>query len=79
MSCNDMTDYHPRAIASQIRAALGDMPVVVVTGMRQTGKSTFLQRQKELQGRRYITFDDFEYLEAAKQDPSAFLQEEVRS
>lgn len=74
-----MTDYHPRAIASQIRAALGDMPVVVVTGMRQTGKSTFLQQQKELQGRRYITFDDFEYLEAAKQDPASFLQEEIRS
>lgn len=73
-----MTDYYPRAIAPHVRAALSDMPAVVITGMRQTGKSTFLQQQKELQDRRYITFDDFEYLEAAKQDPVSFLREEIR-
>jgi predicted AAA+ superfamily ATPase len=52
-----MTDYHSRAIAPQVRAALDDMPVVVITGMRQTGKSTFLQRQKELQGSRCIAIE----------------------
>lgn len=49
------------------------MPVVVITGMRQTGKSTFLQNQPELKGRRYITFDDFAQIEAAKSDPDGFV------
>lgn len=53
------------------------MPVVVITGMRQTGKSTFLQRQPELNNRRYVTFDDFAYLEAARADPDGFLASEA--
>jgi predicted AAA+ superfamily ATPase len=39
-----MTDYHPRDIAGAA-IALENMPVVVVTGMRQTGKTTFLCSQ----------------------------------
>ena len=66
--------YYRREIGSQIHNALKEMPVVVITGMRQTGKSTFLQRQPELKNRRYITFDDFAYLEAAKSDPEGFLE-----
>lgn len=65
--------YFRREIGNQIHNALNEMPVVVITGMRQTGKSTFLQRQPELKNRRYITFDDFAYLEAAKSDPEGFL------
>jgi len=38
-----MTGYRHREIAGAVSAALKDMPVVAVTGMRQTGKSTFLQ------------------------------------
>lgn len=40
-----MTDYHPRDIGDAVSAALENMPVVVVTGMRQTGKTTFLCSQ----------------------------------
>src|SRR4030066_301091 len=65
--------YRPRYIINQIVKALADMPVVALTGMRQTGKSTFLQQQAELQGRRYVTLDDFAQLAAAKEDPEQFV------
>ncbi|NOZ67767.1 MAG: ATP-binding protein [Deferribacteres bacterium] len=69
-----MTKYVQRDISKIVLEALHEMPVVVITGMRQTGKSTFLQMQRELGKRRYITFDDFEYLEAAKTDPDGLLE-----
>ncbi len=65
--------YIERDIAVAIAEALSEMSVVVVTGMRQTGKSTFLQNQPELKGRRYVTFDDFAQIEAAKADPDGFV------
>ena len=65
--------YRERDIAAAVIEALREMPVVVVTGMRQTGKSTFLQNQPELKGRRYVTFDDFAHIEAAKADPDSFV------
>jgi hypothetical protein len=71
-----MTDYHPRDIADAVRAALENMPVVVVTGMRQTGKTTFLCNQPELTDRSYISFDDFAQLESAKSDPDGFVRRE---
>ena len=65
--------YRERDIAAAVTEALSEMPVVVVTGMRQTGKSTFLQNQPELKDRRYVTFDDFAQIEAAKADPDSFV------
>ena len=52
------------------------MPVVVVTGMRQTGKTTFLCSQPELGDRTYVSFDDFAQLESAKSDPNGFIRRE---
>ena len=52
------------------------MPVVVITGMRQTGKTTFLCSQPDISGRTYVSFDDFAQLEAAKSDPEGFIQRE---
>lgn len=49
------------------------MPVVVLSGMRQTGKSTLLERLPELSKRRYISFDDLNSLEAARLDPQGIL------
>ncbi|GAB4487419.1 MAG: DUF4143 domain-containing protein [Thermodesulfovibrionales bacterium] len=68
-----MTAYIERDIAATVRAALHDMPVTVITGMRQTGKSTFLQNDPKLGRRRYVTLDDFAHLEAAKTDPDGFV------
>jgi predicted AAA+ superfamily ATPase len=68
-----MTAYRPRDIASVVKDALADMPVVVLTGMRQTGKSTFLQREAALKKRRYVSFDDFVQMAAASEDPDGFV------
>lgn len=68
-----MTRYHPREITPLLQAALKDMPVVVVTGMRQSGKSTLLQREPWLKRRRYLSLDDFALVEAAERDPEALL------
>lgn len=50
------------------------MPVVVVTGMRQTGKSTMLEMDRSLRGRNYVSFDDFAQLAAAREDPDGFVR-----
>jgi predicted AAA+ superfamily ATPase len=65
--------YLPREITNQVVNALEDMPVVALTGMRQTGKSTFLQEQPEFKGRKYITLDDFAQFAAAKENPDKFV------
>lgn len=66
--------YLPREITNSIISALDDMPVVAITGMRQTGKSTFLQQQAEFQGRKYVTLDDFAQLAAARENPDGFIE-----
>lgn len=71
-----MTDYFNRDLSSPVLEALGEMPVVVITGLRQTGKTTFLQRQPGFGQGRYVTFDDFAQLEAAKSDPDGFVSDE---
>lgn len=68
-----MPEYHARDISAEVARALKSMPVTVVTGMRQTGKTTFLRSEPSLSDRTYISFDDFAQLEAAKSDPDGFL------
>jgi predicted AAA+ superfamily ATPase len=68
-----MTGYLAREIGPQVEAALESLPVVVVTGLRQAGKTTFLQREPALAGRRYVTLDDLATLEAARADPEGLL------
>lgn len=66
--------YRPRELSRQLADALESLPVVVLTGMRQVGKTTFLRRDPALQGRRYYTLDDFATLEAARRDPDSLLE-----
>lgn len=68
--------YVARALAVRIREALEDMPVVVVTGLRQSGKSTLIERDPVLAGREHVTLDDFAQLDAARRDPEGFLRRE---
>ena len=68
-----MTAYLKRELAGIIKRALEQMPVVVVSGMRQVGKSTLLLRDSAFKGREYIDLDDFSLLEAAKNDPESVL------
>ncbi len=69
-----MTAYRPRGLGRLVRNALVEMPVVVVTGLRQAGKSTFLQHEEGIAGRRYTSLDDFAQLAAARSDPEGFVR-----
>ncbi len=72
-----MTTYKPREITKTLVESLESMPVVVLSGMRQTGKSTLLLNQPQLKKRRYISFDDFNTLEAARSNPEELLSGKV--
>ena len=72
-----MTGYHARDIAGSVFLALENMPVVVLTGMRQTGKTTFLRSQGGMENRAFLSFDDFAQREAARADPDGFLRRET--
>ncbi len=47
--------------------------MVVVTGMRQVGKTTLIQSQAIAQNRSYISLDDFAFLQAARHAPESLL------
>jgi predicted AAA+ superfamily ATPase len=69
-----MTGYLERDITPRLLRALRRLPVVVLSGLRQTGKSTLLQHEPVLIDRRaYRTLDDFATLAAARSNPDALL------
>ena len=49
------------------------MPAVVVTGARQTGKSTLAQELTS-GNRRFLSLDDLDVLDAARRDPAVLLE-----
>jgi len=63
-----------RLLTDRMHEALGDTPVVLVTGPRRAGKTT-LVRQGVPEGRRYITLDDATILAAAQADPVGFIRD----
>ncbi len=69
-----MQHYIPRMQASRLRAALGAMRVVVLTGARQTGKTTLAQRIGNEEGRHYLTLDRPEILDLSASDPEALWE-----
>ena len=62
----------PRLVEAVLRERLRIMPAVVVTGARQTGKST-LAAERLASGRRYATLDDLDVRDAARRDPESLL------
>ncbi len=73
-----MTQYQAREIAPRLLRALGTLPVVVLSGLRQTGKSTLLQNEPEItRGHAYRTLDDFPTLAGARSNPEALLSKPV--
>ena len=64
--------YIHRSLEKPLKEALGQFPVVLVTGARQAGKSTFLQHS--LKEYRYVTFDDTLMRTLAEEDPALFLK-----
>lgn len=61
---------YPRHLMTALSSRLKLMPAVVVTGARQTGKSTLV---KELtpEKRSYFSLDDMDVFELARQNPEA--------
>ena len=62
----------PRLVARSLAARLRAMPAVVVTGARQTGKSTLVQDIVP-GSRRYLSLDDLEIVDAARRDPESLV------
>ncbi len=62
----------PRAVGTALRDRLAVMPVVVLTGARQTGKSTLAEHLVP-EPRRYHTLDDLDVLDVARRDPEALV------
>lgn len=63
------TDYRPRWLAERLREAIQFSPVVVLSGARQTGKSTLLQSEAPFKDWPYLTLDDLDARELAEKDP----------
>jgi predicted AAA+ superfamily ATPase len=62
----------PRLVGGALRERLRVMPAVVVTGARQTGKSTLAEHLTPGR-RRYLTLDDLDVVDAARRDPEALI------
>ncbi|MFH1764746.1 MAG: AAA family ATPase, partial [Gemmatimonadota bacterium] len=65
--------YVTRTLEKPFLAAASQFPVMLVTGARQVGKTTFLKRLRESE-RTYISLDDPRVLELARADPALFMQ-----
>ena len=65
--------YRRRELSALAGDALETLPVVVITGLRQSGKTTFLQEDPVFRGRRFYSLDDFAILEAARRDPDGLV------
>lgn len=64
-------NYVPRWITPLLRQALEDMPVLVLTGARQVGKSTLLLNEQPFLNFRFLSMDDFDVLRQAQEQPEA--------
>ena len=62
----------PRLVTPSLGDRLRVMPAVVVTGARQTGKST-LAHELAPGTRRFISLDDLDMIDAARREPEAVL------
>ena len=65
--------YIDRWITSLFSKASKTYKVVVLTGARQVGKSTFLHNAPGIKNWPYITLDDFDVLETAEKEPKTLL------
>src|SRR5512140_2529137 len=70
-----MTAYLRRELMPRLEKAMRPLPVIVLSGMRQVGKSTLLKNEPTLaRGHAYRTLDDFATLAAARSSPESLLE-----
>ncbi len=65
--------YRPRALAPAVERALETHPVVVLSGARQTGKTTLVRNLPSAANRSLQSLDDFDVLELARDRPEDLL------
>jgi uncharacterized protein len=65
---------HPRFIEDYLRITLSDTRVVLLSGPRQSGKTTLAHAFAEKDGRAFLTLDDPTTLAAAQRDPVGFVR-----
>ncbi|MBI4242664.1 MAG: ATP-binding protein [Planctomycetes bacterium] len=65
--------YIPRWLEKRLAESFKAHPVIVLTGPRQVGKSTLLEHADFLKNWRYLTLDEPDVLEQAKEDPKGLL------
>lgn len=66
--------YIARNLEKVVLEVTKEYPVVLVTGPRQVGKTTMLQKLMEGTDRKYVSLDDLNERNLAKTDPEMFLQ-----
>ena len=64
-----------RNLFSRLLESMSTSFVVLLTGARQTGKTTLMERIVKEKGYTYSTFDDLRTLAAAKEDPIGFISD----
>ena len=65
--------HYTRFAASQVETAMRDSPVVLLSGPRQSGKTTLVRGFAD-EAMRYMTLDDDVLLAAAQQDPVGLIR-----
>jgi len=68
--------FKKRWAAEKLREGIEFSPVTVLTGARQTGKSTLLLHEDPFRSWRYVTMDDLELLGAARRSPGDVIEDE---
>lgn len=66
--------YISRNLETVVAEVTREYPVVLVTGPRQVGKTTMLQKLMDGTNRNYVSLDDMNERALAKSDPELFLQ-----
>ncbi|MCR4392227.1 MAG: AAA family ATPase [Candidatus Acetothermia bacterium] len=63
--------YRRRWVEPRLAEAVAAHPVVVLTGARQTGKTTLLRHSDPVRNWRYRSLDDLDVLAQAEREPEA--------
>ena len=67
----DVARYLPRLMEDHLKSVVAVQPAAVVTGARQTGKSTLVRNSPSLKGYDYLTLDDISTRREALEDPES--------
>jgi predicted AAA+ superfamily ATPase len=69
---------YKRYLEARLNMALDASPIVLLSGARQTGKTTLMKQVAALKKFNYITFDDMTLLAAAQRDPVGFIEHQPK-